>query len=104
MGGFIQPNPTTEGRETNLRAIGIAIAVVAAIIGVLFLISRTEQKAPTRPHPYVANVKLSSAKRGALWSFVGATVSYGDGTGTSAGKQTVTRVVVEVTFRDSIRQ
>ncbi|HZE28266.1 MAG TPA: DUF2393 family protein [Terriglobales bacterium] len=104
MGGFIQPNPTTEGRETNLRAIGIAIAVVAAIIGVLFLISRTEQKAPTRPHPYVANVKLSDPKMSAKENFVGATVSYVDGTVTNSGNQTVTRVVVEVTFRDSIGQ
>jgi len=32
MGGFIQPNPTVEERDTNWRAIGIGIAVVIAIV------------------------------------------------------------------------
>ena len=104
MGGFIQPNPAAQGLETNWRAIGIAIGVVVVIVGLLFLISRTEQRAPANPHPYVANVKLSDLKMSAAENFVGATVSYVDGMVTNAGNQTVTHVVVEVTFRDSIGQ
>ena len=104
MGGLIQPTLGAEQRETNWRAIGIAIAVVAGIVVILFLISRTEQKPPAGPHPYAANVKLSDLKMSAAENFVGATVSYIDGTVTNSGNQTVTHAVVEVTFRDSMGQ
>jgi hypothetical protein len=104
MGGLIQPTLGAEQRETNWRAIGIAIAVVAGIVVILFLISRTEQKPPAGPHPYAANVKLSDLKMSAAENFVGATVSYIDGTITNSGNQTVTHAVVEVTFRDSMGQ
>src|SRR6201987_2273795 len=104
MGGFIQPNPTVEERDTNWRAIGIGIAVVVAIVVILLLISRTEQKAPTGPPPYAANIKFSDLKMSAAENFVGATVSYIDGTVTNSGSQTVTHVVADVTFRDSMGQ
>ncbi len=93
-----------EERDTNWRAIGIAVGVVVLIVGALFLISRTEQKAPANPHPYVANVKLSDLKMSAAENFVGATVSYIDGTVTNTGNQTVTHVVVQATFKDSMGQ
>src|ERR1700756_4722886 len=104
MGGLIQPNPTVEERETNWRAIGIAVASVVAIAVILILISRTEQKAPSGPPPYAANIKLSDLKMSAAENFVGATVSYVDGTVTNTGNQTVNHAVVEVNFKDSMGQ
>jgi hypothetical protein len=104
MGGLTQPTLGAEERETNWRAIGIAIAVVVAIVVVLLLVSRTEQKPPSNPHPYAANIKFSDLKMSAAENFVGATVRYLDGTVTNAGNQTVTHVVVEVTFKDSMGQ
>jgi hypothetical protein len=104
MGGLIQPTLGADERETNWRAIGIAVGVVVAIVAILFLISRTEQKPPSNPHPYSANVKFSDLKMSAAENFVGATVSYVDGTVTNAGNQTVTHAVVEVTFKDSMGQ
>jgi len=101
MGGFIQPNPTAEERETNWRAIGIAVGVVVLIIAVLLVVSRTQQRPPANPHPYVSNVKLSDLKMSAAENFVGATVSYVDGAVTNSGDKTVTHVVVEATFKDS---
>jgi hypothetical protein len=103
MGGLIQPT-LGEERETNWRAIGIAVGVVVLIVAVLFIISRTEQKPPANPHPYAANVTLSNLKMSAAENFVGATVSYVDGTVTNAGNQTVTHAVVEVNFKDSMGQ
>jgi hypothetical protein len=104
MGGLIQPTLGADERETNWRAIGIAVAVVVAIVAILFLISRTEQKPPSNSHPYSANVKFSDLKMSAAENFVGATVSYVDGTVTNSGNQTVTHAVVEVTFKDSMGQ
>ena len=104
MGGFIQPNPTVDDRETNWRAIGIGIAVVIAIVVILLLISHTEQKAPSGPPAYAANIKLTDLKMSAAENFVGATVNYIDGTVANTGSQTVTHVIVEVTFKDSIGQ
>ncbi len=104
MGGMIQPTLGADERETNWRAIGIGIAVVVAIVVLLFFLSRTDQKPPTNPHPYAANVKLSDLKMSAAENFVGATVSYIDGTVTNAGNQTVTHAVAEVTFKDSMGQ
>ena len=104
MGGLIQPTLGTDERETNWRAIGIAIAVVVAIVVILIFISRAEQKPTANPHPYAANVKLSDLKMSAAENFVGATVSYIDGTVANAGNQTVTHAMVEVTFKDSMGQ
>ena len=104
MGGLTQPTLGADERETNWRAIGIAIAVVIAIVVILLLISRTEQKAPSGPPPYAANIKFSDLKMSAAENFVGATVSYIDGTVGNPGNQTVTHVMVEVTFKDSMGQ
>jgi hypothetical protein len=104
MGGLIQPTLGADERETNWRAIGIAIGIVVVIVAVLFLISRSERKASSGPPAYAANIKFSDLKMSAAENFVGATVSYIDGTVTNSGGQTVTHVIAEVTFRDSMGQ
>ncbi len=104
MGGLIQPTLGAEDRETNWRAIGIAVAIVVAIVVILFLVSRTEQKAPSGPPPYATNIKFADQKMSAAENFVGATVSYLDGTVTNTGNQAVTHAMVEVTFKDSMGQ
>src|SRR5215470_5130538 len=104
MGGLIQPTLGADERETNWRAFGIAIGIVVVIVAVLFAVSRSQQKTPTGPPAYAANIKFSDLKMSAAENFVGATVSYIDGTVSNTGNQTVRHVAVEVTFRDSIGQ
>jgi hypothetical protein len=104
MGGLTQPTLGADERETNWRAIGVGVGVVAVIVLILFLISRSEQKAATGPPPYAANIKFTDLKMSAAENFVGATVSYVDGSVTNTGPQTVTHIVVEVTFKDSMGQ
>jgi len=108
MGGLIPQPPGiptgTEERETNWRAIGIGVGLVVVIVAVLILVSRTDQKGPASPPPYVSNLKISDLKMSAAENFVGATVSYIDGTITNSGNQTLTHAVVEVTFKDSMGQ
>jgi len=56
------------------------------------------------PNPYIAQLKLSDFKMSAAENFIGATVSYIDGTITNTGDKTVTHVMVQVNFLDSIGQ
>ena len=104
MGGLIQPSPLTKEPESNSRAIIVGVVFVLMVLGlvVLFLHSRPKNQAP--PHPYAANVKLSDIKLSAAENFVGATVTYVDGTVTNAGDKTVTRAMVHVIFRDALGQ
>lgn len=108
MGGLIQQSPVTGGREeepdSSRRTIAIAMAVVI-IIAILFaFLLRSAPKAASGPPPYAANLKLSDFKMSAAENFVGATVSYVDGTVTNRGNKTVTHVIVEVQFKDDMGQ
>jgi len=104
MGGFIQPSPAAEERESNWRVLVIGVALVAFLVGVLAYISLSARKAPAAPPPYAANVKISNPKMSAAENFVGATVSYIDGTVTNTGNRTVTHAMVAVIFKDSMGQ
>jgi hypothetical protein len=103
MGGLMQ-NPTTEPQESSLRPILIGIVIVGVIVAVLALIFRGEEKKPTPPPAYAAKLKFSDLTTSAAQNFVGATVSYIDGTVTNTGDKTVIHVVVQVTFKDDMGQ
>ncbi len=103
---MLQPdtNPTTEGKESSLRPILIGIVIVGIVVGILALIFRGEQKKPAPPPAYAANLKFSDLKTSAAQNFVGATVSYLDGSITNTGDQTVIHAVAQVTFKDDLGQ
>lgn len=84
------------------RAVLIGVAVVVIVVGLIALVSREERKPPVAPDPYAANLKFSDLKMSAAENFVGATVTYLDGTVTNTGDKTVVHAVVEVTFKNSI--
>ena len=65
---------------------------------------REPPKVPKVPSPYIAKLKLSDFKMSAAENFIGATVSYIDGTITNTGDRTVTGVMVQVNFEDSMGQ
>jgi hypothetical protein len=104
MGGLIQPTPTTEEPDSSRRIIAIAVGsvIVIALVGAFLL--RGQPKGASGPPPYAANLKLSDFKMSAAENFVGATVSYVDGTVTNAGDKTVTHAAVEVQFKDDMGQ
>jgi hypothetical protein len=104
MGSLGQPSPVAEERDSSRLIIGIAVAVViAAALGAAFLL-REPAKTAKPASPYIASVKLSDFKMSAAENFIGATVSYVDGTVTNSGDKTVTHAVVEVTFKDDMGQ
>lgn len=105
MDSLIQPraNPTTE-RESGLRPILVGIVIVGILVGILALLLRSEQKKPTPPPAYAANLKFSDLKTSAAQNFAGATVSYLDGAITNTGDMTVIHATVQITFKDELGQ
>jgi hypothetical protein len=106
MDSLIQPtpNPTTELPESRLRPILIGIVLVGIVVAVLALIFRSEQKQSAPPPAYATFLKFSDLKTSAAQNFVGATVSYLDGTITNSGDKAVTHAIVQVTFKDDLGQ
>ncbi|MFY9660145.1 MAG: DUF2393 family protein [Terriglobales bacterium] len=106
MDSLIQPsaNSTPEPQASSLRPILIGIVIVAIVVGVLALILRANQPKPAAPPAYAANLKFTGLKTSAAQNFVGATVSYLDGTISNTGDKTVTHAVVQITFKDEMGQ
>ena len=104
MGGLIQPTPVAKEPDSSGRTIAIAVAVVIAIAIIFAFLLRSQPKSAAGPPPYAASLKLSDFKMSAAENFVGATVSYVDGTVTNSGDKTVTHIMVAVRFKDDIGQ
>lgn len=104
MGTLGSPTPVAEERDNSRLIIIVAVAVVIALmLGIAFLLREPPRKVAP-PSPYIAQLKLSDFKMSAAENFIGATVSYIDGTITNSGDKTVTQVVVQVNFLDSMGQ
>jgi hypothetical protein len=104
MGTLGQPTPVTEERDNSrLIIIGAVVLVIAAMVALAFLLREPPRKVAP-PSPYIPQLKLSDFKMSAAENFIGHTVSYIDGTITNTTDKTVSRVMVEVNFMDSIGQ
>jgi hypothetical protein len=98
------PARLAEENDSSRRIIVVAVVgVVAVMLGLAFLL-REKPKPPKQVSPYLASVRLSDFKMAAAENFIGATVSYIDGTITNSADKTMTHVVVEVTFKDDTGQ
>jgi len=105
MGGLIQPSPQSEQqRDSNLLPIVLGVALVVVVVGAIALLTRGNPKGATALHPYAANLKLSDLKMSAAENFVGASVTYIDGSVTNTGDKAVTHAVVHVAFRNSLNE
>lgn len=82
----------------------IAGAAMLILLGAVFLVFHDAPKKTGGPPPYAVNLKLSDFKMSAAENFVGATVSYVDGTVTNTGSQNVTHVEANVVFKDDLGQ
>ncbi|HEV2468196.1 MAG TPA: hypothetical protein VGS78_03305 [Candidatus Sulfotelmatobacter sp.] len=104
MDSLDQKSPAAEERDLSRIIIMAAVAVVLGGAVLLAILLREPPKKVTPPSPYISQLKLSNFKMSAAENFIGATVSYIDGDITNNGDKTVTRVMVEVNFEDSIGQ
>jgi hypothetical protein len=102
MGGFGQSSPLAEQRESNLVPILLGVAFVLVVVGVIAVLSRSSPKATTPPNPYAAKLNLSDLKMSAAENFVGARITYIDGTVTNTGDKPVTHAAVHVAFKNSL--
>jgi hypothetical protein len=99
-----QQQPATEERDNSRIIIAVAVTlVIAGALAAAFFLRQPPRQAKT-PSPYIAKLKLSDFKMSAAENFIGATVSYIDGTITNTGDKSVTHVMVEVNFEDSMGQ
>ncbi|MBZ5574131.1 MAG: DUF2393 domain-containing protein [Acidobacteriia bacterium] len=104
MGSLFQPSPTAQPQESNLRPVLMGVALVVVVVGLIAFLSRGTPPGPAAPHPYTANLKLSDLKMSVAQNFVGASVTYIDGTVTNTGDQTVIHAMVHVSFKNSLDQ
>jgi Protein of unknown function (DUF2393) len=102
MEGLLQPAETERDPEWLPKGIGIAAMLLLAGIAVFFLRPKPRPVAPA--NPYAAQLKISNLAMSTSQNFVGAKVTYIDGTLANPGDKTVTHAVVRVTFRDSYGQ
>jgi hypothetical protein len=100
----IDHSPVAEERDSSRLIIVVAVVVVFGAALAAALLLRQPPKAVKAPSPYITNLKLSDFKMSAAENFIGHTVSYMDGTITNTGDKTVTRVLLEVNFEDSMGQ
>jgi hypothetical protein len=104
MGGLLQPTPVAQEPDSSRRIIVVAIAAVVVLALVIaFLLRGKPTTAPQIP-PYAAQLKISDLKLSQAQNFVGASVTYVDGTITNAGDKTVTHATLRVTFKDPYGQ
>jgi Protein of unknown function (DUF2393) len=102
MGGLIEPSPLSEPQDSNWRPILASVAVVLVLMALIAWFLRSQPRAAGGPPPYAANIKFSDLKMSQAQNFVGATVTYIEGTVTNSGDKTVTHVVVHVIFQDAM--
>jgi|SRR5277367_112457 len=105
MGGFLEPSPvSTPERDSNLTPVLLGVGFVLIVVAIAVLFLRAHPKTVASPPAYVSSIKISDIKMSAAQNFVGATVTYIDGTITNSGTKTVTRAVAHIVFRDSMGQ
>ena len=102
MDGLLEPARTERDPEWLPKVVGIAAILVVAGVAVFLL--RPKPASPVHLNPYAAQLKISELKMSTAQNFVGAKVTYIDGTLTNPGDKTVTHAVVHVTFRDHYGQ
>jgi hypothetical protein len=104
MDALGQPAPAVEERDFSRVIILVAVVgVIVLMLGIAYLL-REPPKAAKAVSSYAASLKLSDFKMSAAENFIGATVSYMDGKIANAGDKSVTRVIVEVNFKDALGQ
>ncbi len=102
MGGFSQYAEEQGG--TRWRPIVIAVAIVAIIGAVIWMMSRDQSATPAAAAPpaYAGQLQTTDLHLSTAENFVGGRVTYLEGKIINAGDKTVTGADVEVVFRNTL--
>jgi hypothetical protein len=102
MDALLHPPPPDHDPTWRPKILGVAaILIVAAVV---VFIQRPKPHPPAPVNPYAAQLKISGIQLSAAQNFIGAKVTYVDGTLTNPGNKTVTSAIIHVTFRDQYGQ
>jgi len=105
VGGLIEPSPLGEPQhDFNLRPLLVGVVIVIVVVGLIVLLSGGKSTGRAVQDAYAAKMKLSDLKMSQAENFVGASVTYLDGTVTNTGDKTVTHAIVHVEFKNSMDQ
>ncbi|MGH9579948.1 MAG: hypothetical protein ACRD2R_03060 [Terriglobales bacterium] len=100
------PGAPPAERDSQWPAIAAGSLLVVAALAAVVLLTRPSQApapaAPDQPHPYAAQVKFSDFKMAQVENFVGGKVTHLEGEVANTGQRTVTRITVEVVFRNTL--
>jgi len=100
---FSAAPPAEEGKPWV--AIVFAAVIVVMALGLMFLVWHGPRRtASSGPPPYAAQLVLSGTKTAQMQNFLGANVTYLEGTVSNSGDKTVTAATVEVTFSNSLNE
>ena len=100
-------SPQSEPSGPPWMAMGIAVALLAAVVAAAFLLSSKPTPVPaasevTPLHPYAAHLRFTELKMSTAQNFVGATVTYLECKVANGGDKAVSGATVESTFRNSL--
>jgi Protein of unknown function (DUF2393) len=105
VGGLIEPSPLGEPQhDFNLRPLLVGVVIVIVVVGLIILLSGRKSTGRAVQDRYAAKMKLSDLRMSQAENFVGASVTYLDGTVTNTGDKTVTHAIVHVEFKNSMDQ
>jgi hypothetical protein len=104
MGGLLPSSQLAPERDTSKRTIFAATGIIVVLAGILAFVMRQPPRTAAALPAYAANLKFSDLKMSQAQNFVGATVTYVDGTLTNTGDKSVTHADVKVTFKDFYNQ
>jgi hypothetical protein len=97
-------HPPQPDRDPAWRPKILGIAAILVVAAVVVFLQRPKPHPPTPINPYAAQLEISGITMSAAQNFIGAKVTYIDGTLTNPGNKTVTGAIIHVTFRDSYGQ
>ena len=103
---LFSPTPPREpGQRRPVVIFVLAAVFIGVVIGLWFLGTHGREGAQRNgPPPYAAQLALSNQKLSQAQNFVGATVTYLDGTVTNNGDKTLAAATVEVIFQNSLNE
>jgi hypothetical protein len=102
MGGFSQYTQTEE--SSGLRPVLIALAVIAAVVVLVFALSRSGNRSATRPEvpAYASNLQVRDLRLSTAENFMGGHVTYVEGKIANLGDKSLTGAQVETVFRNTL--